>query len=104
MTIKSKNTRVGKGQEEIVHSCLPKYNNGSGAGWSARRDKKKKGGNQTAGSVKSENCQADAMERYFAKSSRSYKHRDYESWVRKTWKTGYDCMSYTQFKEMQNEN
>ena len=100
MTTRSKNARVGKEQEEIVHSCLPKYNNGSGAGWSARRDLKKRSGSQTAGSVKADSCQASTMERYFAKSSRSYKHRDYESWLRKTWKTGYDCMSYEQFREV----
>jgi hypothetical protein len=38
-----------------------------------------------------------------AKCSRSYKHRDYQSWLAKTWKTGMDCMSYAQYREMCDE-
>jgi len=98
----SKNARVGKKGYEEESSCLRKHNYGSGAGMYSKRTKKRanRGKGQTAGSVKCDTCQADWKKKYMAKSSRSYKHREYGAWLEKFWATGYDCMSFEQYKEM----
>ena len=96
----SKNARVGKDDyEDDVSFALPKHNYGNGAGMYAKRNTKGTRGSQTVGSIKSETCQANATKRYMAKSSRSYKHRDYLSWLEKTWKTNFNGMSFEQYKE-----
>lgn len=48
--------------------------------WKKRQIDKKSRGSQTPGSKKAETCQADAMKKYFARSSRSYKHSGYADW------------------------
>jgi hypothetical protein len=70
----------------------------------AKRDKKKKGGHQTAGSIKSDDCKADWKKKHMAKASRSYKHKDYPAWLQKTWKVGYQGMSYEEYKETRDGN
>lgn len=37
---------------------------------------------QASGKSKGGSCQASTMQRYFAKRSRSYKHKDYANWCR----------------------
>lgn len=51
--------------------------------WCKRRDRKRKNRQkgQTAGKTKGANCQATALERYMAKTSRSYKHPLYSHWL-----------------------
>lgn len=44
------------------------------------KDRKRRKGSGTPGKTKSEACQADQHKKYFAKSSRSYKHPDYPAW------------------------
>ena len=64
-------------------SAKKKCNYGTGAGWAIRRDQKRKnrGKGQTPGSTKSEFCKAGWRKKYFAKTSRSYKHPNYSTWL-----------------------
>lgn len=55
--------------------------------WKTKVERKKRVGNQTPGRVKGLNCQATPMEKFMAKCSRSYKHREYGTWLEKTRKT-----------------
>lgn len=50
--------------------------------WKSNKIQKKHKGSQTPGKTKGGTCQATAMDRYFAKSSRSYKHPDYGKWCK----------------------
>ena len=95
----SKNARVGKAGFEEESSCLKKHNYGNGAGRCAKRDVKGTRGSHTAGSIKSDDCRANYVKKHMAKASRSYKHRDYLSWLQKTWKVGYSGMSFEEYKE-----
>jgi len=49
--------------------------------WKRTIERKRARGNQTPGSTKGKRCQATAIDRYMAKSSRSYKHKDYPAWL-----------------------
>lgn len=83
----SKNSRVGrKGQGEESGYCLPKFNQSTGFRWKYKRDLKKanRGKGITSGSTKGDNCKASSIDRYMAKTSRSYKHPGYRSWFEKT--------------------
>ena len=51
--------------------------------WRSVKERKLRRGNQTAGKIKGENCKADSWQKYMAKSSRSYKRRDYGVWCTK---------------------
>ena len=52
-------------------------------GWRSKKERKLKNKfkGQTPGKQKGETCQASTMDRHMAKCSRSYKHRDYRSWL-----------------------
>jgi hypothetical protein len=63
--------------------ALGKYNPGTGAWWKRKRDKKKTKRSQTPGRDKVETCQASAEDRWMAKTSRSYKHKQYHNWCLK---------------------
>ena len=52
--------------------------------WCRKRDMKGKKRSVTHGREKVLTCQATTMERYFAATSRSYKHRGYAEWMKKT--------------------
>ena len=54
-----------------------------GFDWRAKKDKKKRVGNQTDGRTKGNNCVTNAINRYIAKHNRSYKHKDYMEWCLK---------------------
>ena len=54
------------------------------ASWKTRKLRKAGKRSQTAGREKVNRCQAGPDKKYFAKSSRSYKHRGYAEWSRKT--------------------
>lgn len=57
----------------------------TGALYGARRRHKKTKGSQSDGRNKNaDTCQATTFDRFCAKRSRSYKHRDYGSWLMKT--------------------
>jgi len=99
----SKNSRTGRQAISVDSSCLKKHNSGSGAGMNSKRDKKARGGSQTAGNIKSEDCKASTNDKHMAKCSRSYKHRDYRAWLAKTWKTNFNSMSFEEYREAQNE-
>ena len=100
----SKNARIGRqSQTEETTFALKKHNYSTGAGWCSKRDVKGTRGSHTAGNIKSETCQASAFSRHMAKCSRSYKHRDYMSWLAKTWKVGYSGMSFEEYKETYHE-
>jgi len=45
--------------------------------------KKRRKGSQTPGKTKGETCKADAMDKFMAKRSRSYKHPLYAQWCKK---------------------
>jgi hypothetical protein len=64
-------------------NVLEKYNYGTGAGWCKNRDNKKTRGSQEPGKTKGEACHASAVDRFMAKTERSYKHRDYPAWSKK---------------------
>ena len=64
-------------------NSLPRYNNGSGAGWKSKKMVKKTRGNQTPGHQKGESCKASTLDRYMAKTSRSYKHPNFGAWSAK---------------------
>ena len=49
--------------------------------WRSKIERKRLRGSQTPGSQKTLACQATALERFFAKRSRSYKHQGYAEWV-----------------------
>lgn len=49
--------------------------------WKSKVERKKRKGNQTPGRQKCATCQADYLKKYFAKSSRSYKHPGYRTWL-----------------------
>lgn len=50
------------------------------ATWRRRVIQKKGRGSQTPGKQKGGNCYPDTMQRWFARCSRSYKHKDYAAW------------------------
>lgn len=52
--------------------------------WRKVTNRKKSRGNQTPGKSKGENCKANYLDKYMAKSNRSYKHKEYPTWFRKT--------------------
>lgn len=49
--------------------------------WQSKIERKKRKQSHTDGKQKGGTCQADYLKRYMAKSSRSYKHPDYTSWL-----------------------
>ena len=51
--------------------------------WNRKKERKVRVQSQTSGSIKGENCKASYMDKYMAKSSRSYKHKDYPAWCKK---------------------
>ena len=67
--------------------ALGKYRPGTGAGWKQKIHGKRKRGHQTPGSLKGLSCKASTTDRYMAKTSRSYKHRDYPAWLEKVRRT-----------------
>jgi hypothetical protein len=46
--------------------------------------RKQKRKNSTPGRDKGERCVASSLDRYFAKKSRAYKHKNYNDWLEKT--------------------
>jgi len=86
----SKNQMAGRGGVDRLAWYQPdsmtvrKFNYSNGIGWSTKRDKKRanRGKGQTSGKVKQ--ITATYLERYMAKSNRSYKHRSYGAWFDKT--------------------
>lgn len=64
------------------YACPKFCNPGTGADWKARTTRKKGKGSHTPGTTK--NIRPTPLEKHFAKCSRSYKHRGYENWLRKT--------------------
>ena len=52
------------------------------SGWTPRSMRLGRG-SQTPGKSKGPSCQADKMKKFFAKSARSYKHRQYPQWCAK---------------------
>jgi hypothetical protein len=81
----SKNARVGKSDRFTSDdpSVLGKFNYGTGAGWCKKRELKAKNHvkGHTPGSTKGISCKASNLQRYMAKTSRSYKHPDYKTWL-----------------------
>ena len=57
----------------------PKFS-GSSGNIHSRKNRKRKNPHSERGRIKVVTCQATAFERTMAKRSRSFKHRDYESW------------------------
>lgn len=55
-----------------------------GGQWKARQWKKGVGykGSQTPGKSKGDTCKADAMKKFFARRSKSYKHEGYGNWCK----------------------
>jgi len=84
----SKNSRTSRRADRFASdtAVLPKYNYGTGFGWATKRELKAKnrGKGQTSGRTKGPTCQATPLQRHFAKSSRAYKHKSYQSWVEST--------------------
>ena len=84
----SKTSLLSSGKKFLTQQeksdSLPKYNYGNGYGWCKSRDRKKanRGKGQTAGRVKNITC--TYLDKYFAKSNRSYKHKGYNAWYDKT--------------------
>lgn len=78
---------LAKGRElDVVNAkdyALGRYHPGTGYDWCARRERRKAGHlkGHTPGRTKGDNCVADAKKRHMAKSSRSYKHRNYGNWL-----------------------
>ena len=53
--------------------------------WKQNIEKKARKGSQTTGRTKNaDTCQATTQDRYMAKRNRSYKHRNYDAWAKKT--------------------
>jgi hypothetical protein len=79
----SKNSRVGKERFPQDPNVLSKYNHGNGAGWCTKRDAKRanRAKGHTPGISKGLSCQANTMQRYMAKTGRSYKHPSYGTWL-----------------------
>jgi hypothetical protein len=57
-----------------------KQNESTGHDWRKNTYQRKRKASRTAGIMKNENCKASPLERYMARRSRSYKHRDYAQW------------------------
>ena len=53
------------------------------AWWRRTKLRKQTRGHQTSGKEKVDTCQASALDRYFAKTSRSYKHKGFAAWSEK---------------------
>uniref|UniRef100_A0A6M3LIZ9 Uncharacterized protein n=1 Tax=viral metagenome TaxID=1070528 RepID=A0A6M3LIZ9_9ZZZZ len=51
--------------------------------WKIKVDRKNKRPSQTPGKMKGENCKCTILDRYMAKTNRSYKHPEYASWCAK---------------------
>ena len=51
--------------------------------WRSHKIMKKNKGSQTPGSQKGDSCKASPLDRYMAKSGRSYKHPEYPAWCSK---------------------
>lgn len=51
-----------------------------GFDWRRKKRRKAKGGNQTPGNQKSDNCRASIFDKFCAKKSRSYKNLNYRNW------------------------
>lgn len=49
-----------------------------------KKELRRKNKSSTRGSEKGGTCVASTLDRYFASSSRSYKHPEYEKWLEKT--------------------
>lgn len=62
--------------------ALGRYNPSTGAEWRIKKDRKKTKRSQTPGSTK--NIKPTPLDKHMAKSSRSYKHKEYYSWFVKT--------------------
>ena len=67
-------------RKAVVASAESKGTMGS---WQAKKSNKRTSGSQTSGILKGKGCVADMMQRYMAKSSRSYKDPKYGDWCRK---------------------
>lgn len=68
--------------EKIVETVLT-YKPSRMGNFRAKILKKRRKGSQTPGKTKGVTCKADAMDKYMAKRSRSYKHPLYSAWCRK---------------------
>lgn len=64
----------------MPRAYLPAY----GFNWCKQREKRKRSRSVTAGKTKGNNCVCKPIEKYLAKSSRSYKHTAYPVWDSKT--------------------
>lgn len=83
--MQSKNQRVAGKQarnEENIFPCHKRFNYGNGAGWCAKRDRKGQRRSSTDGRSKV-GCRVTHLDKHMAKAGRSYKHRDYSSWIEK---------------------
>ena len=67
----------GAKNQDFPQACI-------GGDWRRNKIKKQTRGNQTAGNTEGERCKASIFDRHCAKSSRSYKHKNYKAWVEKT--------------------
>lgn len=54
-----------------------------GFDWNTKNERKNRVRSQTPGKQKGINCQATVLDRFFAKTSRSYKHKGYAAWIEK---------------------
>jgi len=53
------------------------------ADWKQSKIARKNKASRTPGKAKGERCQADAMDKFFCRRNRSYKHREYGAWCEK---------------------
>jgi len=63
--------------------ALSKHHPGVGAWWKRKVERKLRKRSITDGRTKGPKCEATSVDRYMAKTSRSYKHRDYKEWCEK---------------------
>jgi hypothetical protein len=62
----------------VPTDVVPRYQ--SMAQYKTKQADKRRQGSQTPGHQKNENCHATAIERYFCRRNRSYKHPEYATW------------------------
>lgn len=68
--------------EEARSYALGKYNPSTGAEWRSKVERKRTKRSRTDGRTK--NIKPTPLDKYMAKTSRSYKHRSYSAWLAKT--------------------
>ncbi len=80
------NQRVKKKPLKLTNTKVEGTVKATMAGWKQAQRKSLGRRSSTPGRTKGSNCQASGLDRYMAKSGRSYKHPLYEAWTRR--KTG----------------